>query len=168
MAGKKTTHLDNQSQLFGQCTLIQAKIIITAFQQLLHIVNGKTNTPRKPVTSRRPHPTYSHRTSSPRAYQINHLTHKSSCSRTELNLPTDFASHGHTSFHTMLQMITKQGWKPLPVKIDSGAEINMVPLSKYKKLFPAHVTKSGKLKSNALHPTTKPHGLHMISPHKSF
>ena len=135
MAGKETPHLDNYSQSFGQCAPLQAKTMITAFQQLLNILNGKSNTPGKPITSRRPHPTCSHRTSSPHTCQISHLTHKSSNSHTEFNLPTDFASDGHTSFHTTLKMITKQGCKPISVKVDSGAEINTVLLSKYKNCF---------------------------------
>ena len=148
MANKETTHKDKQ------CAPIQAKDIISAFKQLLNIINGNVNIPRKPNTSRRTHPMYSHRTLSPCACQISHLTHKSPFSSTELNLLADTASDAHTSFHTTLQMITKQGCKPLPVKIDSGAEINTITLSKCKKLFTAHLTKSGNLKSKALHSTT--------------
>ena len=50
-------------------------------------------------------------------------------------------------------MITKQGSKPLLVKVDQGADVNTVPLSKYKKLFPTHFTKAGNLKQKILHPT---------------
>ena len=50
-------------------------------------------------------------------------------------------------------MITKQGSKPLLVKVDPGADVNTVPLSKYKKLFPTHFTKAGNLKQKILHPT---------------
>ena len=166
MTGKETSHLDRQSPLFGQCVQMQAKNIITAFQQLLNILNGNINIPKKPIMSRRPHPTCSHRTSSPNVCQISHLTHKSSFSSTELNLLTDTTFDGHTSFHTMLQMLTKQGCKSVPVKIDSGAEINTVPLSKYKKLFPAHFTKSGNLKNEALHPTTHMWTAHDMTPQK--
>ena len=63
------------------------------------------------------------------------------------------ASDGHTSFHTTLQMVTKQGSKPLPVKVDPGADVNTIPLTKYRKLFPAHFTKAGNLKQKALPPT---------------
>ena len=56
-------------------------------------------------------------------------------------------------FHTTLQMVTKQGSKPLPVKVDPGADVNTIPLTKYRKLFPAHFTKAGNLKQKALHPT---------------
>ena len=51
-------------------------------------------------------------------------------------------------------MITKQGSKPLLVKVDPGADVNTVPLSKYRKLFPTHFTKAGNLKQKILHPTT--------------
>ena len=64
----------------------------------------------------------------------------------------DVASDGHTSFHTTLQMVTKQGSKPLPVKVDPGTNVNTIPLTKYRKLFPAHFTKAGNLKQKALHP----------------
>ena len=50
-------------------------------------------------------------------------------------------------------MITKQGSKSIPVKVDPGVDVNTIPLSKYKKLFPAHFTKAGNLKQKALHPT---------------
>ena len=93
-------------------------------------------------------------------------TNKSSSSCNVFNLPADIASDGHTSFHTTLQMVTKHGCKPIPVKIDSGAEINTAPLSKYKKLFPAHVTKSGNLKSKALYPTTNKWAAHDMTPQR--
>ena len=71
----------------------------------------------------------------------------------EGKLHMDVASDGHTSFHTTLQMVTKQGSKPLPVKVDPGADVNTIPLTKYRKLFPVHFTKAGNLKQKALHPT---------------
>ena len=166
MAGKEVPHLDHYSKSFGQCTLLQEKNIKIASQQLINILIGKINTPRKQLTITRPHPTCSHRTASPCTCQISPLTNKSSSSHTVFNLPADIASDGHTSFHTTLQMVTKHGCKPIPVKIDSGAEINTVPLSKYKKLFPAHVTKSGNLKSKALHPTNNKWAAHNMTPQK--
>ena len=51
-------------------------------------------------------------------------------------------------------MITKQGCKSIPVKVDPGAEVNTLPLGKYKKLLPAHIPKLGNLKRKALQPTT--------------
>ena len=57
------------------------------------------------------------------------------------------------SFHTTLQMITKQGSKPILVKVDPGADVNTVPLSKYRKLFSTHFTKASHLKQKIVHPT---------------
>ena len=142
------------------------KTINIASRQLLNILTGKVNTLGKQLTLTRPYPTHSHRTPSPPTCQISHLTNKSSSSRTVFNLPADIASDGHTAFHTTLQMVTKHGCKPIPVKIDSGAEINTVPLSKYKKLFPAHVTKSGNLKNKALYPTTNKWAAHDMTPQR--
>ena len=68
-------------------------------------------------------------------------------------LHTDVASDGQTSFHTTLQMVTKQGSKSLPVKVDPSADVSTIPLTKYRKLFPSHFTKAGNLKQKALHPT---------------
>ena len=53
------------------------------------------------------------------------------------------------SFHTALQMITKQGNKLIPVKVDSVMDINTILLSKYRKLFPEHFTKEGNLKQKS-------------------
>ena len=47
----------------------------------------------------------------------------------------DVPSDGHTLFHTTLQIVTKQGSKPLPVKVHPGADVNTIPLTKYRKLF---------------------------------
>ena len=163
MTGKEDPHLNNS---FGLCTLLQEKTINIASQQLLNILTGKVNTPGKQLTLTRPYPMHSHRTPSPPTCQISHLTNKSSSSHTVFNLPADIASDGHTAFHTTLQMVTKHGCKPIPVKVDSGAEINTVPLSKYKKLFPAHVTKSGNLKSKALYPTTNKWAAHDMTPQR--
>ena len=51
----------------------------------------------------------------------------------EGKLITNTVSDGQTSFHTTLQVITKQGTKPIPVKVDPGADVNTIPLSHYKK-----------------------------------
>ena len=69
------------------------------------------------------------------------MTHRTPYSNQEGRLLADTISDGHASFHTMLQMITKQGCKTIPVKVDPGAEVNTMPLSKYKKLFPVHFKK---------------------------
>ena len=57
-------------------------------------------------------------------------------------------------------MITKQGSKPILVKVNPGADVNTVPLSKYRKLFPTHFTKAGNLKQKILHPTRHTWGAH--------
>ena len=50
----------------------------------------------------------------------------------------------------MLQLVTKQGCKSLPVKVDPGTDVNTIPLSHYKTLFPNHFTKDGHLKQTTL------------------
>ena len=100
-----------------------------------------------------PNHTRRHRRSpTPKPHQVSHLTANRPPNPQD-RLPTDVASDGQTSFHTTLQMITKQGSKPLLVKVDPGADVNTVPLSKYKKHFPTHFTKAGNLKQKILHPT---------------
>ena len=109
---------------------------------------------------RSPSPTNTHRSShqprrqrsATRSQQVSHITSSTETS-VEGKLHTDVASDGHTSFHTTLQIVTKQGSKPLPVKVDHSADVNTIPLTKYRKLFPAHFTKAGNLKQKALHPT---------------
>ena len=130
MAGKEDPHLDTFSQPVEQCAPLQEKTMNIASQQLINILVGKINTARKQLTIARPHPTCSHKASAPHTCQISHLSNKPSRSHTVFNLPADIASGGHTAFHTMLQMVRKHGCKPIPVNIDSRAEINMVPLSK--------------------------------------
>ena len=57
---------------------------------------------------------------------------------------------------------TKQGAKSIPVKVDPGAEVNTIPLSRYRHLFKRNFTKAGNIKNNVLHPTT-----HLWSSHDS-
>ena len=59
-------------------------------------------------------------------------------------------------------MDTKQGAKPIPVKVDPTAEVNTIPLSQYRKLFKKNFTKAGNIKNNVLHPTS-----HLWSSHDS-
>ena len=40
-----------------------------------------------------------------------------------------------------------------PCQSRPSVDVNTVPLTKYRKLFPAHFTKAGNLKQKALHPT---------------
>ena len=84
--------------------------------------------------------------------QMSHIT-SSTDSSPEGKLHMDVASDGQTSFHTTLQMVTEQGSKSLPIKVYPSADVNTIPLTKYRKLFPAHFTKPGNLKQKALHPT---------------
>ena len=44
----------------------------------------------------------------------------------KVSYDTDMAPDGQRSFHTTLQIITKQGCKPLLVKVDPGADANIV------------------------------------------
>ena len=83
---------------------------------------------------------------------MSHIT-SSTDSSPEGKLHANVASDGQTSFHTTLQMVTKQGSKSLPVKVNLSADVNTIPLTKYRKLFPTHFTKAGNLKQKALHPT---------------
>ena len=71
----------------------------------------------------------------------------------EGKLYTDWAPDSQTSFHIALQMVPKQGCKPLPVKVDPGADINTIPLTCYKTIFPQHFTRDGHLKKNVLRST---------------
>ena len=92
------------------------------------------------------------------AIGLHHLVHvKSAISPTSHPAPAlnstfqqTMYSDGHTSFHTMLQMVTKHGCKPIPVKIDSGAEINTVPLRKYKKTVSSTCDKIRKSKKQGI------------------
>ena len=68
-------------------------------------------------TCRSPHPERRNRRSpTPRSHQVSHIT-STLHSRPDDRLATDVASDGHTSFHTTLLMITKQGSKSIPVKL---------------------------------------------------
>ena len=51
--------------------------------------------------------------------------------------------------HTTLQLITKQGCKSLPVKVNPEAEANIIPLSRYRSLFPHHFHTSSTLRANS-------------------
>ena len=86
------------------------------------------------------------RSPTPKPHQVSHLTADRPLNPQD-KLSTDVASDGQTSFHTTLQMITKQGSKPILVKVDPGADVNTVPLSKYRKLFPTHFMKAGNLEA---------------------
>ena len=96
-------------------------------------------------------------------HQVSHITHILPRPHTaEGQLITDRASNGHTSFHTMLQVDTKQGAKSISVKVDPVAELNTITLSHYRKLFKKNFTKAGDIKKSVLHPTS-----HLWSSHDS-
>ena len=100
-------------------------------------------------------------TLTPHRHQVSHImSFNSTTACDEGQLYTDWAPDGQTSFHTTLQMVTKQGFKPLPVKVDPGADINTIPLTCYKTIFPQHFTKDGHLKKNVLRSTASPWSLH--------
>ena len=94
---------------------------------------------------------------------MSHITSQTDTSP-EGTLHMDVASDGQTSFHTTLQMVTKQGSKSLPVKVNPGADVNTITLTKYRKLFPAHFTKAGNLKQKVLQPTRHTWTVHDETP----
>ena len=90
-------------------------------------------------------------TPTPHTHQVSHIMSfdpNTACH--EGQLYTDWAPDGHILFCTTLQMVTKQGCKPLPVKVDPGADINTIPLTFYKTMFPQCSKKDGHLKKNVL------------------
>ena len=115
---------------------------------------------------RSPHCSYRHRRSpTPHVHQVSHILHLApKHNENEGNLVTNTASDGQTSFHTTLQVITKQGTKPIQVKVDPGAAVNTIPLSHYKKLLKKNLTKAGHIKNNVLHPTSHSWSLHDNKP----
>ena len=116
----------------------EASIGVLAVKDVLPAGEDKTN--RVPTTQEG-----AEKALHPKPHQVSHLTADRPPNPQD-KLPTDVASDDQTSFHTTLQMITKQGSKPLLVKVDPGADVNTVPLSKYKKLFSTHFMKAGNLK----------------------
>ena len=103
---------------------------------------------------RRRSPCRRRRSPTPHRHQVSHImSFHPTIAYDEGQLYTDWAPDGQMSFHTTLQMVTKQGCKPLPVKVDPGADINTIPLTRYKTIFPQHFTRDGHLKKNALQST---------------
>ena len=66
---------------------------------------------------------------------------------------TESTADGQVAFHTCLQIPSHNGTKSMTIKIDPGAQVNTIPLSKYCKLFPKKLTKSKYPKAKALLPT---------------
>ena len=101
------------------------------------------------------HNSRNRRSPTPCIHQVSHnLLTALKPNEVEGKLITDTASDGQTSFHTTLQVMTKQGTKPIPVTADPGADVNTIPLSCYKKLFRKKLTKAGHIKNNIVHPTS--------------
>ena len=85
-------------------------------------------------------PSYTHnqnrsgRSPTPFRHKISHISLSSSHpNEAKGRLLTDTASDGQTTFHTTLQIITKQGIKPITVKVDPCADVNTISLSSYTK-----------------------------------
>ena len=68
----------------------------------------------------------------------------------EGQLYIDGAQDGHRAFHATLHVVTIQGCKPLPVMVDARADVNTIPLNRYRALFPNHFTPNGSLKPTTL------------------
>ena len=128
--------------------LQQARNVITAMEQAIIQFSASSldtqnsyyrtisrsyhrSTSHSPNTCRSPHSTRKYRKSPiSRFHQITHITSNTYSSQ-EDKPPTDVASDGHTLFHTTVPVITEQGNKPMPVKDDTGVDVNTIPLSKY-------------------------------------
>ena len=74
-------------------------------------------------------------------------------SRAEGMLFTERASDGQVAFYTRLDLPARSGTKTMVVKIDPGAQVNTIPLSKYCKLYPNRISKSRYPKAKSLQPT---------------
>ena len=68
----------------------------------------------------------------------------------EGKLITDMAHDSHTALYTTIQLDTKGGPKALKAKIEPDAQVNSIPLSQYKNIFPYKVDKLGNPKRKAL------------------
>ena len=103
----------------------------------------------------------------PFRYKVSHLTSSLDLSQVdEGQLYTDKAPNGHRSFHTTLQLVTKQGCKSLPVKVDPGSDTNIIPLSRYRSLFPHHFHTNSTLKAKSLRKANVTWSLHDGTTHK--
>ena len=110
-----------------------------------------SNTHSPSSTCKSPH--HRHKRSPTPSHQVSPITAFNTQSIQEGKLFKDVASDGDMSFHTELQMITKHGSKPIPGKLDPATDVNTIPLSRYRKLFPEHFMEAGNIKQKALYPT---------------
>ena len=70
----------------------------------------------------------------------------------EGSLLTERASNSQVLFYTRLQLPRKNGTKLMTVKIDPGAQVNTIPLSRYQKLFPKKVNETRYPEPHSLSP----------------
>ena len=77
---------------------------------------------------------------------------------------TERASDGQIAFFTQLQLPTWDRTKLMTVKIDPGAQVNTIPLSRYHTLFHTKLNKSRYPKANVLLPTAHTWMSHNGSP----
>ena len=70
-------------------------------------------------------------------------------------LYTDTAHNGHTFFFTTLHYNIPSGTMTVKVKINTGAQTNTIPLSKFKRMLPKMVNDQSKLAKHALIPQRK-------------
>ena len=97
----------------------------------------------------------------PYRYKVSHFSLFQDHSPTdEGQLYTDKAPDSHRAFHTTLQLVTRQGPKPLSVKVNPGADASIIPLSRYRSLFPHHFHSNGTLKSRSLRKTNATSSAH--------
>ena len=102
----------------------------------------------------------------PYRYKVSHFTLFQDHSPTdESQLYTDKAPDGHRAFHTTLQLVTRQGPKPLSVKVNPEADASIIPLSRYRSLFPYHFHSNGTLKSRSLRKTNTTWSAHDDTTH---
>ena len=66
---------------------------------------------------------------------------------------TERASDGQVAFYTRLDLPARSGTKTMVVKIDPGTQVNTIPLSRYRTLYPNCINKSRYPKAKSLQPT---------------
>ena len=74
-------------------------------------------------------------------------------SQAEGKLYTESTSDEQVAFYTCLHLPAQSGTKTMTVKIEPGAQVNTIPLSKYHTLYPNKLTKSRYPKTKTLMPT---------------
>ena len=81
------------------------------------------------------------------------LETQSNCPR-EGTLLTECTLDGQVAFYTHLHLTTKTGMKHLTVKMDPGTQVNMIPLSRYRKTFTQKMAENGYPIPSSLNPTS--------------